>query len=97
MRMRDRLRRFVERDPEPQSVGLRDIARALLTDSDENAEHVAAVLARQRERKHRESAERAEQQAARERREASARWIADECKKNGFWFPSDYTGRRGGF
>lgn len=78
------------REIPPQSVGLFDIARALLAKDDASAERVAAVLAQRREAEEREAAERAEVDAAKRRRDATARWIENECKRTGFWFPQDW-------
>ena len=56
MRVAKWFRRHVLRgdDAPPERVGLLDVARALLSDSDDEAERVAAALAQQRERKARE-------------------------------------------
>ena len=74
----------------PESVGLIDVARALLTEDKAEAERIAASLAHQRERGDQLRAEREDQQAQRERADASAKWIQRECRRQGFWWPSDY-------
>lgn len=92
MRAPSWLRRAVggRREREPKAPGLLDVARALLTDDDEHAERVADALARQRRVAERETAARAEVDAATQRRDATTRWIEAECKRQGYWWPSDY-------
>jgi hypothetical protein len=68
-----------------------DVARALLSEDDRAAERVAAQLARDRQLAERKAADRAEADAAKRRQASVAKWIADECRRQGFWWPSDYT------
>jgi hypothetical protein len=66
------------------------IARAALVGDAAEIEEVSRARARARDRQERDAAARAHADAARERRDASARWIEREVRRNGFWFPQDW-------
>jgi len=91
---RRRRRVFGAGGPEPARVRLLDVARALLADdAGEEAERLAAELARDRERREIEAAE-IEAHALQERRRAdSAREIQAACKREGVWWPPSHRFR----
>jgi hypothetical protein len=90
VRLPERVRRLFSGTVETtERVGLLDVARALLTEDDEEAERVARALSRDRKQRDQERAEQAEQQARRERAQASARALRRYIERCGSWFPGD--------
>jgi hypothetical protein len=70
--------------------GALTVLRAALSGDEHQLEAVATARSRAQQRRARDAQRRAEEEAERERRRSLAKFIEDECRKNGAWFPSDW-------
>ena len=73
-----------------QTPNLLSVVRAVVTGDERTVTELAEARERERQRKLEVARKAEEAKAEKARQDSVATWIANECRKNGYWWPADW-------